>query len=138
MDRRKIMEQIKIIEDDLKKLKEKSDLSLEQYLQDEDSQDVVERRFQTSIESCINIGNHLISQLDLKMPEDYASVFYRLTSAKVIDRRLADEMADLARFRNALVHLYWRIDHKDVYRKMKKRISIIKRFLKEIYSFAKL
>ena len=137
IDINKISSQLKIIKNDIEKLKEKSKLSLSEYIADEDSQDVVERRFQTAIESCINIGNHLISMLDFKTPEDYASVFYSLAGGKVISRKDADGMADLARFRNLLVHLYWKIDHKSIHKKMKKRISTLKRYLNEIVDFVK-
>ena len=138
IDRNKIVSQIKIIEDDIKKLKEKSKISLEKYLKDEDSQDVVERRFQTSIESCLNIGNHIISLLDLEIPQDYASVFFSLAKGRVISKKLATDMGDLARFRNLLVHLYWKIDHKDIHKKIKKRIRILRKCLKEILAFIKL
>jgi uncharacterized protein YutE (UPF0331/DUF86 family) len=137
VDINKVISQVRIIDDDLKKLKEKSSLSLSEYLGDEDSQDVVERRFQTAVESCINIGNHLISILDLKMPEDYASVFFILAGARVISKKLAEEMADLARFRNLLVHLYWKIDHRSIHGKMKRRISTLRKFLKELLAFIK-
>jgi uncharacterized protein YutE (UPF0331/DUF86 family) len=137
IDINKVVSQAKIIDADLRKLKEKAKLSLSEYLHDEDSQDVVERRFQTSIESCINIGNHLISAADLKMPEDYASVFHILAGAGVISKKLAEKMADLARFRNLLVHLYWKIDHKSIHEKMKIRITTLKIFLKELYAYIK-
>lgn len=136
-DINKILSQIKIIEDDLRKLKEKSAMSLSEYLTDEDSQDVVERRFQTAIESCTNIGNHIISVVDLQMPEDYASAFYILAGAKIIPFELAEKMADLARFRNLLVHLYWKIDHKNIHRKIKSRISTLRKFSKEVLAFIK-
>jgi uncharacterized protein YutE (UPF0331/DUF86 family) len=118
-------------------LKDKSKITLNDYLKDEDTQDVVERRFQTAIESCLNVGNHLISVFDLKMPEDYASVFYSLAKGKIISVQLAEEMADLARFRNLLVHLYWKLDHKSIHAKIKKRISSLRKFLKEILAFIK-
>jgi uncharacterized protein YutE (UPF0331/DUF86 family) len=137
IDINKVLSQIKIIEEDLKKLKEKAKLSLSDYLSNEDAQDVVERRFQTAIESCINIGNHLISVLGLRAPEDYASVFYILAAGKVISKKLAEEMADLARFRNLLVHLYWKIDHQSIHRKMNKRISTLRKFISQIVVFVK-
>lgn len=138
LNKGKIEEQLRMLGEDLKKLKEKAVLSLEEYLRDEDSQDVVERRFQTAVETCINIGNYLITELELKMPADYASIFYSLSAGKVMNVDLADEMADLARFRNALVHLYWKIDSKDIYEKMGSRIQILQNFMEEIVSSLKI
>jgi len=40
----------------------------EEYLADEDSKIVVERKFQTATEGCVNIGNPLISVMNLSYP----------------------------------------------------------------------
>ncbi len=85
----------------------------------------------------VNIGNHLIAALDLKLAEDYASVFLNLAEGKVIPKRLAEQMADMARFRNLLVHLYWKIDHVKIHKEMKQRIKALEKFAKEITQFLK-
>jgi uncharacterized protein YutE (UPF0331/DUF86 family)/predicted nucleotidyltransferase len=137
IDRDKILYQLCLLEESLEKLREKAGLSKEEYLKSSDSQAVVERKFQIATESCLNIGNHIISRLGLRMPEDYASVFVVLAEAKIIPKELAKSMADMARFRNLLVHLYWEINHEKVYKGMKDRIDTLERFKKTIYDFLK-
>jgi len=44
-------------------------------------------------------------------------------------------MADMARFRNLLVHLYWGIDHAKVYQTMTERIETLESFSRAIYEF---
>jgi len=71
----------------------------------------VERALQVSIQICIDIGAHLVSELGLKPAEDYQGVFASLSSDGTIESDLADRLADAARLRNLLVHDYGEIDH---------------------------
>ena len=105
-------------------IQEKAKLALQEYLTDTDTQSVVERRFQTAAEACVNIGNHLI-QLGLRMAEDYASVFESLFEGGIVSEELSDKMKDMARFRNLLVHLYGKLDHKKVHATMGERIQTL-------------
>ena len=135
INREKILYHLRLLEKDLTQLKEKAKLTKKEYLADSDAQIVVERRFQRAIESCLNIGNHLISRLGLKLAEDYASVFAILAEANIISSQVAERMVDMARFRNLLVHLYWSIDHERVYHQMGERMATLESFLQEIHKF---
>jgi len=48
---------------------------------------------------------------------------------------LAEKLADMARFRNMLVHIYWKIDDKKVYEIMKKDISDLEEFIEEVKKY---
>ena len=132
LDKEKIIEQLRMIKKDIKKLREKRALPKDEYLTDEDAQTVVERKFQTATESCLNIGNHFISTMNLELASDYASIFRSLRTANLISSNLAERMADMARFRNLLVHRYWRIDHEKIYGSMEARIETLEKFAREI------
>lgn len=71
----------------------------------------VERALQVSIQICIDIGAHLVSELGLKPAEDYQGVFASLSAHGAIDSDLADRLGDAAGLRNLLVHDYGDIDH---------------------------
>ena len=71
----------------------------------------VERALQVSIQICIDIGAHLVSELGLKPAEDYQGVFASLAAHGTIDSSLADRLGDAAGLRNLLVHDYGEIDH---------------------------
>ncbi len=98
IDGEKVLSHLRLLEADLRRLREKAALTGEDYLADLDAQDVVMRRFQTAIESCANIGNHLIARLRLRLAEDYATVFTILGEAGILSRELATRMTELARF----------------------------------------
>jgi uncharacterized protein YutE (UPF0331/DUF86 family)/predicted nucleotidyltransferase len=132
IDRERILSQLRLLEADLRRLQEKAGLDERDYLADLDAQDVVMRRFQTAIETCVNVGTHLIARLRLRLAEDYATVFAILGEEGVLSRELAGGMMELARFRNLLVHLYWRVDQQQVFRRMAERIRLLEQFQADI------
>jgi len=44
---------------------------------------------------------------------------------------------DLLKFRNLLVHVYWKIDDKKVYEILQKDISDLREFLEEVINYVK-
>lgn len=53
----------------------------------------------------------IIARLSLRAPRDYADVFRILGEAVVLPQELADQMQNMARLSNLLVHIHWTIDH---------------------------
>jgi uncharacterized protein YutE (UPF0331/DUF86 family) len=100
-----------------------------------------ERFLQLAIESCLNIGNRIISlnQLEhpLKAPQTYADIFLRLEELRVIDRELTQRLVTMAKFRNRLVHLYWEIDADKVFDIIRDNLDDFKSFEMRIVEFLK-
>jgi len=63
-----------------------------------------------AIESVLDLSNHLITQNKWRLPEDYADTFLVMAENEVLKRDEAEHLGEMARFRNRLVHQYWRID----------------------------
>lgn len=137
IDFHRVTEFLRLISEDVRDLEARKDVPEQVYIESREIQAVVERRLQTAIESCINIGNHVVARLGLRAPKDYADVFIILAEAQVLPNDLAQRMMDMARFRNLLVHLYWGIDHKRVYESLPQRIEILKAFVKRIAEWMK-
>jgi len=89
---------------------------VEEYLKDDDLQDIVERNFQVAIEALIGLANHLVSVRAYRKPESNVDVFSVLEEEGVIDADLSGRMADWVRFRNILIHDYVMVDQRKVYR----------------------
>lgn len=70
---------------------------------------------QVSIETCINIANHIIATDRLRAPKDYKDVFNVLVEASILPADFARTMQALAGLRNLLVHLYWEVDDRMIY-----------------------
>ena len=109
------------------------------FIQDDVLQASSERFLQLAIESCLNIGNRLISlyqfEKPVKTPETYADIFKELKSLGVVDDEFSDHLMKMARFRNRLVHLYWEIDKEAVYEFVQKDLNDFKRFQKDVVAF---
>ena len=52
---------------------------------------------------------------DLRVPGSYADIFYFLSDAGIMPRPFADKLANLAGFRNILVHDYTKVKPAKVY-----------------------
>ncbi len=100
-----------------------------------------ERFLQLAIESCLNIGNRLISLEQFNKPTDtpetYADIFVQLKNIGVIDSSFCDRFVLMAKFRNCLVHLYWEIDKKKVYEIIRDNLEDFKLFEQNVVKFLK-
>jgi len=138
IEKDRVTEFLRLLSDDLKTLREKTEISKAIYRGSRDVQAIVERRLQTATESCINIGNHLIARLGLRPPADYADVFRVMGEGHLLPSELTDQMMDMARFRNLLVHVYWAIDHEKVYDSLRGRLATLEGFASHIGGWLKI
>ncbi|QNB47805.1 DUF86 domain-containing protein [Thermanaerosceptrum fracticalcis] len=129
----KLAFQMRHISKYLGRLKEVAKTPREEYLRDSILQSASERYLQLCIESCINVGNRLISMLQVdqqfEAPKTFADVFRELEKQK-ITQGLEPAMTEMTKFRNRLVHVYWDISPEVVY-------DIIHNYLKDVDLFLK-
>lgn len=83
---------------------------------------------QVSVESCLDVANHVIASERLRAPKDYADSFSVLEENGLFSRELCLRLRQMAKFRNRLVHLYGEIDDLKMHK-------IINNDLKDIESF---
>ncbi len=79
---------------------------------------VVKYHFILLIEASIDLCNHISVKLFKQVAESYAQCFRILSENGTIDKDVSDKLANFAKFRNVLVHLYWKVDDKLVVRKL--------------------
>lgn len=58
-----------------------------------------------------------------------------LAQNKVFDRSFANELKKMVRFRNRIVHIYWEVDLKAVYKILQERIGDFEQFEKAVLDF---
>lgn len=104
------------LEENLRLIESLSSLSLVEFQGDPRNQYTVLHALQWAIEACLEIGNHIAVADGLGVPADYAEIFMVLRDRGVIPRELGEQLVKMARFRNRIVHLYWKMDWEDVYR----------------------
>lgn len=96
-----------------------------------------ERCLHLAIECTINIGNHIISALQMRKPEEYHDIALILEENGVIPSEFAEEFVKMIRFRNILVHDYVGLDVSKVYSFLQGRLRDFELFIEYITEFLK-
>ena len=115
IDKEKISSKVSDIRESIQRLRSISQIGLSEFLKNQDARDIASFRLIVCTEAAIDICLHLSTNLLKKVPEDYASCFGLLASQGIINKELSDHLAQMARFRNLLVHRYWDIDYVRLY-----------------------
>lgn len=87
---------------------------------------------QVSIETCLDVANHIIAAGRLRAPKDYADAFSVLEENNIVDEDLAQKLRQMAKFRNRFVHLYGEVDDEFIYEFITKDVDDIQQFRKDI------
>jgi uncharacterized protein YutE (UPF0331/DUF86 family) len=80
------------------------------YLSDFRTRLATQHALQLAVQTCIDIGAHLIAELNLTLPSDYRGIFTALLPTG-LDAELGDRLGRAAGMRNILVHDYLDLDH---------------------------
>ncbi|ACS33488.1 type VII toxin-antitoxin system HepT family RNase toxin [Thermococcus gammatolerans] len=90
----------------------------------------------TAIEGAFSVCNHISVRMG-RVPKSYADCFKTLAELGVVEKDLAERLARMARFRNVLVHRYWRIDDELVFEIMKKDTRDLEEFVRAVGEYVK-
>ncbi|MEM3587709.1 MAG: DUF86 domain-containing protein, partial [Candidatus Jordarchaeaceae archaeon] len=101
-------------------------------IRDRDKRNMVLHAMLVSIQSAIDIANHIIADKGLRKPLTYRQAFEILSESNIIPVDLANNLSDLAGFRNMLVHIYWSLDFNKVYSILQNDMGFLKEFEKKV------
>ena len=110
-------------------------MPINDFLSDPDKIGSAKYHFIVAIESCIDMGNHIISRNAYRVPEDYGDTFTVLGEVGALAPDFSEELRSMARFRNRIVHLYWEVDDQQIYEIMNRRLGDFKRYIDSISAF---
>lgn len=138
MDER-IKEHLKRLNQYYLRLSDIRKLDKERFMQDDLYRASSERYLHMAIESCLIIGNRLISLYQFKKPVDtpetYADIFVGMKGLGVFDDDFCERLVKMAKFRNRLVHLYWEIDKETLYQFIHRDIEDFKLFEQKVVEY---
>ncbi len=103
----------KELERRVEKWKEDERISFEVFKKDLDKQNSICYNMLIAIQTAIDLGNSIIEERKLGAASTYSEVFEILAKNRILPRGLAKKLSSLARFRNVLAHLYWKVDYKE-------------------------
>ena len=101
--------------EDLEEVLEKGE---ESYLANPGLRAMAERWLELAIQICIDLGTQVLAERPGPTPNRYAEVFKILGDEGSISKELADRLAEAAKQRNLLVHLYLDIDDAKVFKSL--------------------
>ncbi|MHA1379513.1 MAG: type VII toxin-antitoxin system HepT family RNase toxin [Candidatus Helarchaeota archaeon] len=121
----------------LKILKELSKKNRDNFISDYKIYGLAERYLQLAIECVLDIGNHIISRLNLEKPDKYQDILLILGKNSILPNNFAIKIAKMGGFRNILVHDYTDLNHEIVYEHLVNELSDFDDFIKYILKFMK-
>jgi uncharacterized protein YutE (UPF0331/DUF86 family) len=105
-------------------------ISIEELREDRDKRNMVLHALLVSIQASIDIAAYIIAERGLEKPSTYRETFEILGKEKIIPEELANELSDMAGFRNVLVHIYWGLNLDEVYGVLQNDLRALKEFIK--------
>ncbi len=115
IDTEKVYAKFRDINESLKRLRAFKDLPSDAFLNDQDKKDIASFRLIVATEAAIDLCLHIAARMLKEVPEEYAACFKLLAERGLIDTGLATRLSNMAKFRNLLVHRYWKIDYRKLY-----------------------
>ncbi len=120
------------IMDSVERIRKIKTLPMEVFLKDQDQQDIGCYRLQIAIEAALSLCYHITAKELRKVPDEYAQCFVLLEEAGIITADLSGNLQKMARFRNLLVHMYWKIDYTSVYEIIENNTEDLEEFCRQV------
>ena len=120
------------IEDSLGRLERIKAVDKEDFLKDRDIQDIASYRMLVAIEAALGLCYHVSAKSLKRVPNEYAECFAILADEGIIANDLSESLQRMARFRNILVHMYWKIDYGALYDLIQQRLNDLRHFSEAI------
>lgn len=120
------------INSSLHKLDGYAKLSETSFLSNADKVDSAKYNLIVAIEGAIDVCNHIVARAGGRAPHDHSDCFEVLRELKMLSDDFVDRLKSMAKFRNLLVHLYWKVNDRKVFQIIKTDIQDIKEYMKEV------
>ncbi len=135
VNREVIESKLRFLREYVEDLAEYESITLSNYRKSKKDQRFVERTLHLACESCIDTAAHIVSRMGLREPRDNKDLFIILTENSILSESVGSAMIGMSKFRNIVVHDYARIDPEIVVGILRKNLSDLKGFAREILHF---
>ena len=136
MDKDVVLNKLESLRHCLQRVQDKTPVSVDLLVEDYDLQDIITLNLERAIQTCVDIGLHIISDLDIPVPETMAQTFESLRKVECLDATTAERMAKSVGFRNTAVHTYQEIDWNIVYSIITEHLDDFRDFMRQILKLA--
>jgi len=108
----------------------------EEFLVDDEQQDLASFYLLLAVQECIDLAAHWIADEGWDPPQETSSLFDVLASRQAIDRALAVGLRRAVALRNRIAHGYSSVDHERIQAEYQTGIADLRRFLAAVASEA--
>ena len=136
MDKDVVLNKLESLRRCLQRVQDKTPASVDLLVEDYDLQDIIVLNLERAIQTCVDIGLHIISDLEIPVPETMAQTFESLKKAECLDAVIAERMAKSVGFRNTAVHAYQELDWDIVYCIITEHLDDFRDFARQILTLA--
>ncbi len=95
----------------------------------------IERNLQLALESVIDISEIIISEENIRKPEEYKEVILLLAELKILTEKFAKKFSPAIGLRNILVHQYTKIDTGKLHKHLKEDLEDFNKFAEAIIKY---
>ncbi len=121
----------------LQRIESKKPFTINKLIDDYDLQDIICLNIERSVQICVDIAAHLISETEANAPDSMSDSFAILRKLNYINEDVEIRMKKAVGFRNIAVHTYQDIDWKIVYSIVTENLDDFVEFIKQIIKHAK-
>lgn len=90
---------------------------------------------QLAVDTMIDINQHCIKELGLKVSDDFQGTFLVLAENKILPKRFAEAIAPVVGLRNRIVHRYATINKKLFLTSFRKNCRDFGAYMKYVYAY---
>jgi len=135
VNKNSINQKLKKLDESIKMLEEYRKIREKDFIKDNTITGAAIHYSVLGIEIIIDIGNHILVEVFQEHADSYEEIILKLGNRKIIPENFAKNNADMAKFRNLLIHEYIKIDLKEVYRNLQKSPDIFRKFAEHYLEF---
>ena len=137
-DKEKIIERIGDIKNAVLELEKFQKMDLDEFLKDNDNYNLSAYHLRIAIEAVLTIGTHILSRIPQNgKKKDYTQVILSLADYGVLPKDFSQKIKGMAGYRNRLVHLYWKVEPKELLTVIKENMGDLEEFISHIEKFLK-
>lgn len=134
LDIKKLNARVNEIREAIKEIREYLSVPEEEFWKDHRNILAIEQLLLRAIEATGGICLHLAAKKLKRGAESLAHCF-EILGEGLIDKKRADSLIKMSRFRNILIHKYWEVDEKRIYEYAKNNLEDFENFLKAVHQF---
>lgn len=123
------------LEEQLVLLRDVQKVDRERFIEDPKEHIYASHLLQIAIQCIIDIGSHIVANLNLGQVEEYRDIAEHLARGGVIPEDLSKKLQKMIGLRNLLIHEYLEIDLERLYRIIQEDLADLSEFAEHIKNF---